>query len=66
MSEPVASATTVLMEALERFGECEPRCVMVLWTDEKRDIIVMSNFQRVEAVGILEIAKGMCMNQVGQ
>ena len=53
------TATEVVMKALEDFGESEATSIMVLYINKDEDIVCHSNMKRVEAVGILEVAKNL-------
>jgi hypothetical protein len=56
------SASEILVEAMEEFGRCEPRKVVITWTNENDDVVLKTNARRAECVGLLEIAHKMALN----
>jgi hypothetical protein len=57
------TGTEVLVRAMEDFGVSEPRAVVVLYTNEDDDVVCHTNVKRVEAVGLLEVAKDLVLRK---
>jgi hypothetical protein len=51
------TGSALLVRVMERFSTDEPRSVIVCFTTENGDVVLMSNTRRVEIVGMLEICK---------
>lgn len=61
--EHEATATEVVMKTMEDFAESEAKSIMILYTNEDDDVICQSNMRRVEALGMLELAKFMILRR---
>lgn len=58
------TATEVLIAAMEDFGECDPRSVMVIFTNAEDEVVCHSNVRRCEGLGMLEVAREMVLKCV--
>jgi len=61
MEEKTVTATEIMVKAMEDFNESEPETLMVLYTIEDGAVVCHSNARRVEAIGLLEVARDMVM-----
>lgn len=60
-SERQKTASQLLIEVMEGFGESEPRGILVLYTNEAGELNITANVGRSESIGLLEIAKWMML-----
>lgn len=60
------SATEILAQAMEDFGHCEPRTVMVIYTNVNDEVVMQSNAKRCEGLGMIEISRQMILKAVNE
>lgn len=54
---PVPSGTQLLIEVMEEFGDCEPKHIVVVWTDQDGNLHTDANCGHTQLVGLMEYAK---------
>jgi hypothetical protein len=60
MSEILRSPTETLMKCMEDFGECEPKELIVIWTDHNGDLCRSSSTNSVSTqLGLIEATKAI-------
>jgi hypothetical protein len=58
------TATEILVEAMEAFGQSEPVSVVVLWRDRTDVMHLIHNSSSYEVVALTEIGKHMTIQQM--
>lgn len=55
------SPSELLMKALEDFGESEPTSLMLIYTNQADECVIMSSERRTACLGLIEAAKHMIL-----
>ena len=58
------SSPDVLIQALEEFGKSEAKAVVVIFTDEANEIVIMSNASRSQWIGLCEYGKQSIIHRI--
>ena len=64
MGRPSLTATETIMDVMTRFSAAEPEHVMVVWTDEKGCITLLSNCGHALIIGMSEFCKQSAINAI--
>jgi len=60
------TATQTVFDTMEELSKSEGQSIIVVFTNDSGEVVVKSNVGRVEAVGLLEVAKEMTLNRYCQ
>ncbi len=65
MSEKMPTATEVLVEAMESFGESEPEVVLVLYTNAEGNLVWKTNTDSIAMkLGMMMYAEACMLNRI--
>lgn len=58
------SGTDLLMKVMEKFQHGEPEAMLIVWTDENRDICIVTNCQNSHALGLSEWSRKYILKEM--
>jgi hypothetical protein len=65
MPEILRSPTETLMKCMEDFGECEPKELIVIWTDQNGDLCWSSSSNSLSTqLGLMEACKALTIQKL--
>lgn len=59
------SATSILMEVMEEFGDAEPEDFLAIWTNKSGEIVIKSNCRKARALGLAAYADKWISQEAG-
>ncbi len=58
---PFRTATETIVKIMEKFGEVEPRSVVIIHTDIDGQVVITANTNKTNALGMLMMAQDMIL-----